>query len=53
LIAATPAGRAYLDDVRAAGRSWLASQLATLADDDIAGLESARPALERLLADEA
>jgi DNA-binding MarR family transcriptional regulator len=52
LIAATPAGRAYLDDVRAAGRSWLASQLATLADDDIAGLESALPALERLLADE-
>jgi len=49
LIASTAAGRTYLDQVRAAGRSWLASRLATLDDDDVTTLEGALPALERLL----
>ena len=48
-IAATPAGAAHLDEVRAAGRTWLAERLGTLDRDDIATIEAAMPALERLL----
>jgi DNA-binding MarR family transcriptional regulator len=48
-IAATPDGIAYLDGVRAAGRTWLAAQLDTLEEDEIAVVEAALPALERLL----
>lgn len=50
LIAATPAGYAYLDDVRAAGRTWVASHLAALDDDATAALIAALPALELLVA---
>jgi DNA-binding MarR family transcriptional regulator len=49
LIATTDAGRAYLDELRAAGRGWLASRLATLDDHDVATVQQALPALERLL----
>jgi DNA-binding MarR family transcriptional regulator len=49
LIAATDEGRAYLDEVRAAGRSWLAAQLTDLDDDGISALAAALPALEQLL----
>lgn len=48
-IVATPAGHAHLDEVRAAGRGWISEQLAALAPDDIASIEQALPALERLL----
>jgi DNA-binding MarR family transcriptional regulator len=48
-IAATPDGIAHLDGVRAAGRTWLASQLEMLDDDQLATLETALPALEQLL----
>lgn len=50
LIAATPAGHAYLDGVRAAGRTWVASHLAELDDDAMAALVAALPALEQLVA---
>jgi DNA-binding MarR family transcriptional regulator len=53
LIASTEAGRTYLDEVRAAGRSWLASRLATLDHDDGTTLATALPALERLLGGDA
>ncbi len=52
LIAATPAGLAYLDEVRAAGRSWLAAQLTELGHTDVQLLAAALPALEQLLAAE-
>lgn len=48
-IVATPAGHQHLDRVRAAGRGWLSEQLTTLRDDEIAAIEQALPALERLL----
>ena len=48
-IAATPGGIAHLDGVRAAGRTWLAAQLATLEDHDLAVVGAALPALEQLL----
>ena len=47
-IAATPDGVAYLDGVRAAGRTWLASQLDTLNDDQTKAITAALPALEQL-----
>ena len=50
LIEVSAAGREYIDEVRAAGRSWLAGQLAELDDADLATLNVALPALERLLA---
>lgn len=50
LISTTPAGLAYLDDVRAAGRTWLAKQLAELDDADVRTLVEALPAIERLVA---
>jgi DNA-binding MarR family transcriptional regulator len=49
LIAATGAGEEYLATVRAAGRGWLASRLGDLDDDDVATLQDALGALERLL----
>lgn len=49
LISATPAGRVYLDEVRAAGRTWLARQLATLDDGDVRTLVEALPVIERLV----
>lgn len=48
-IAATSEGVAYLDGVRAAGRTWLSSQLDTLDADQLATIEAALPALEHLL----
>jgi len=48
-IAATPEGTAYLDTVRAAGRTWLASRLAELDDGDLGELSAVLPILERLL----
>ncbi len=48
-IAVTRDGIAYLDSVRAAGRTWLASQMVTLDDQDINSIEAALPALEQLL----
>jgi DNA-binding MarR family transcriptional regulator len=49
LIAPTELGRDYLEQVRAAGRTWVAGQLNGLDHDDVATLEQALPALERLL----
>ena len=48
-IVATHDGISYVEEVRAAGRTWLASQLATLDDADVASIEAALPALDRLL----
>jgi DNA-binding MarR family transcriptional regulator len=48
-IAATADGLAHLDGVRAAGRTWLSSQLGTLEPDQVAVIEAALPALEQLL----
>ena len=48
-ITATDAGRAHADEVRAAGRTWLTDQLGELDDRDVAAIEQAVPALERLL----
>ena len=48
-IVATDAGRAHLEAVRAAGRSWITERLAGLDADDVTALEAALPALERLL----
>ena len=48
-IVATATGHAHIEQVRAAGRSWLTDRLAGLADDDVAAIEAAIPALERLL----
>lgn len=48
-ITATSEGSTYLETVRAAGRTWLASQLAELDDLDHAELAAALPILERLL----
>jgi len=48
-ITATSQGTTYLESVRAAGRTWLASQLAELDDGDIGELSAALPVLERLL----
>ena len=53
LIAATPSGLTYLDEVRAAGRSWLAAQLTELDGADVGALAAALPALEQLVAAEA
>lgn len=50
VIAATAAGREYFDTVRAAGRGWLADRLVTLDARDIAAIQRALPALERLVA---
>jgi DNA-binding MarR family transcriptional regulator len=48
-IAATPAGIAFLESARAAGRTWLAGRLGELDTTDVDELERALPALERLL----
>lgn len=48
-IAPTAEGIAYLEEVRAAGRTWLATRIGELADDDITAIDAALPALERLL----
>lgn len=49
LIAPTASGVEYLDQVRAAGRTWLASTFNELDDDDAQSIKAALPALERLL----
>lgn len=51
-ITATPAGLTYADEVRAAGRTWLADQIVCLDEADVEAIEAALPALERLLAGE-
>lgn len=51
-VTVTPEGHAYADQVRAAGRTWLAEQMESLDDDDVRSIESALPALERLLGGE-
>jgi DNA-binding MarR family transcriptional regulator len=48
-LTATAAGLDYADEVRAAGRTWLAAQLDELDVLDIGAIERAMPALERLL----
>lgn len=48
-ITVTGAGLAYADEVRAAGRTWLADQFDHVPADDIATVAAAIPALERLL----
>lgn len=48
-IVATPAGHDHLEQVRAAGRSWVSEQIGGLDPDDITAIEHALPALERLL----
>lgn len=48
-IVPTPAGRTHMEQVRAAGRSWMSGQLAGLDRAEVEALERALPALERLL----
>ena len=48
-ITVTDSGAAYLDEVRVAGRTWLASQLADLGADDTDAVAAMLPVLERLL----
>ena len=48
-LTATAAGHAYADQVRAAGRTWLADRVGDLDARDIAAIEQAMPALEQLL----
>ncbi len=52
LIAITERGSAYLEDARAAGRSWLAAQLTELDGAAISALATALRALEQLVATE-
>ena len=52
VIVATRAGHDYFDEVRVAGRSWLASRVSMLDADDVRSIDAALPALERLLANE-
>lgn len=49
-VTVTSAGHVYAGEVRAAGRTWLAEQMECLDDHDVLSIESAVPALERLLA---
>jgi DNA-binding MarR family transcriptional regulator len=49
LVSLTEAGRAALEDVRAAYRTVLRDHLVALSDDDIAALLTATHALETLL----
>lgn len=51
-ITVTPAGNDYAEEVRAAGRSWLAGQIGCLDESELKTIEAALPALERLLAGE-
>ncbi len=52
VIVATSGGHDYFDEVRVAGRSWLASRVSMLDADDVGLIDAALPALERLLATE-
>jgi len=52
VIVATSGGHDYFDEVRVAGRSWLASRVSMLDADDVRSIDAALPALERLLANE-
>lgn len=52
VIVATRSGHDYFDEVRVAGRSWLASRVSMLDADDVGLIDAALPALERLLATE-
>jgi len=52
VIVATSDGHDYFDEVRVAGRSWLASRVSMLDADDVGLIDAALPALERLLATE-
>jgi len=52
LIAITDTGSTYLEEARAAGRSWLAAQLIDLDGADAVALATALPALEQLVAAE-
>ncbi len=49
LIALSAEGAAFLDDVRAAGMSWLSARLSELPADQLEILEKAIPVLEQLL----
>lgn len=49
VIAVSPAGRSYLEGVRAAGRTWLATRLDGLDPEERSALTDALPVLERLL----
>ncbi|MEO6651314.1 MAG: MarR family transcriptional regulator [Ilumatobacteraceae bacterium] len=48
-ITVTTAGHTYADEIRSAGRTWLAGQVDVMSPTDITAIESALPALERLL----
>lgn len=48
-ITVSAAGHAYADEVRSAGRTWLAEQIDHLDDAEVCAIEAAIPALERLL----
>jgi DNA-binding MarR family transcriptional regulator len=52
LISLTPTGVEYLENARAAGRTWLATQLGVLDADAVAALLAALRPLELLLAAE-
>lgn len=51
-ITVTAAGRDYAEEVRAAGRTWLARQIGCVGEGELRSIEAALPALERLLAGE-
>jgi len=49
LISLTPAGRQAIDEMQAAGLGFLTGRLTELDPGDVAAIEAALPALERLL----
>ncbi|MGB0114323.1 MAG: MarR family transcriptional regulator [Ilumatobacteraceae bacterium] len=49
VIVSTTMGDGYIDGVRAAGRTWLATQLTTLDDAEVEAVSTLLPVLERLL----
>lgn len=51
MITVTPLADRFAAEIRAAGTSWLAERLSSMSPDEIAMIEQALPALERLLGD--
>lgn len=51
MITVTPLAQRFAADMRAAGTSWLTERLVSLTPDEVASIDAALPALERLLGD--
>jgi DNA-binding MarR family transcriptional regulator len=51
MITVTPLAEQFAADMRAAGTSWLAERLDSLSPTEVAAIEAALPALERVLGD--